>query len=139
MTEYNATLAEAHEEPVLRIGSLVFRGRLLSIEDWLPFYERQVALEKENDEKKKAGQAPNIRAALELWVDYLRTIFPRRRFNWFAPDPVEWLRKHDTQLREAYYRFFFLQARALGWELAGQSTDGPSSSGSTPAGGAGKA
>lgn len=135
MTEFNAdALDESQAEPVLVVGSLRYRGRLLSIEEWLPFYERQVTLERASEEDVKAKRPPDLRARVALWVDFLHALFPKRgRFSWFAPDPVEQLRKKRTALREAYYHFFYLQARALGWNLAGQATtDGESSSDSTP-------
>lgn len=136
MAEYNATaaaLAAAHEEPILRIGSLVYRGRLLSIEEWLPFYERMVALEQRRAAAPDTAAAPeDLRATIALWVDFLRAMFSRR-YRFWAPDPVTWLRKQPgAELRKAFYHFSFLQARALGWDLAGLQTDGMSSSGSTP-------
>lgn len=139
---YNSSeaLAGALEEPTLVVGILRFRGRILSIEEWLPFFERQVALEKLIADGPKGGRgaAEILRASLALWIDYLRAVFPRRRYNWFAPDPVDQLRKAPgAALREAYYRFFFLQARAIGWDVASletpPATPGISSPASTPA------
>lgn len=134
--EFNATtLAKALEEPVLVLGTLKYRGRVLSIEEWLPFYERQVALNQERDTAAtRAEKARAVRDALELWVDFLYAVFPRRgQFSWFAPDPVRQLRKTPgPALREAYYHFFYLQARALGWELVSPAADGESSLASTP-------
>lgn len=128
-------LEAAHAEPVLRLGQLVYRGRLLSIEEWLPHFERRLELERQLEADRAAKRVPNLRPWIDHWVAYLRAVFPRRRFRIFAPDPVAAIRAlPGNGLRENYERFFLHQALALGLthteSLATKS--GTSSGGSTP-------
>lgn len=117
MADFNLNLkaeeiAAAHDEPTITVGRLVYRGRLLSIEEWLPFLERQLELE---------GRKASPREMVEHWVKYLYAVFPRRgRFRTFAPDPVAAIRSMPgNALQEAYLSFFFHQARVLGYNRSG--------------------
>lgn len=108
-------LNAAHEEPVFRHGRMVYRGRLLSIEEWLPHFERRVLLEALIEADRAEQRVPDLRPWVEHWIAYLKAVFPRRRFRLFAPDPVALMRAlPGNGLRECYDRFFTLQALALG-------------------------
>lgn len=114
-------LTAAQEEPVYRHGRLVYRGRLLSIEEWLPFFERRVLLESAAEEDRAEKRLTDMRPWIAHWIAYLRAVFPSRRFRWFVPDPVALMRGLPGHgLRECYDRFFTHQARALGMTAASQ-------------------
>lgn len=97
--------AAAQERPVLIVGGLRYEGRLLSIEEWLPFADEV--------EQLRAREAP-VAAWSAFTRRYLQAVFPRQRFRWWAPDPVEQLlRQPWVVVQEALQRFFDLQARAM--------------------------
>ena len=148
MAEFNAgaTAAAVHaaqEEPVVRFGDRTYRGRLLSIEAWLPFYERLQALELVKAKAVDAGLPFPLRQFVALWVDYLSAVFPRSDYRFWAPDPVKALRElPGNGLREAFEHFFSRQVLVLGATVAppvspaapqATTSDGPSSSAATPA------
>lgn len=143
-------MQDATEEPVLHLGRLVYRGRVLSAQEWFPFWDRYAALGDRYralmDDPGRATSSAVVelsRVANRLHLDYLRAVFPSRRFRFWAPDPVARLaRGHPKQLRDAFDAFFSLQARAMGLTAprtesppdnpSALPTDGTSSSGSTP-------
>ncbi|MGN6110837.1 MAG: hypothetical protein ACTHU0_37390 [Kofleriaceae bacterium] len=114
--------AAALEPPVLILGGLRYEGRLLSIEEWLPFAE-------------EAGQLrTGTRAAWAAFARrYLRAVFPRRRFRVWAPDPVQLLMAQPwATVEEALDRFFVLQARAMSPRVPTTETSGTGSLDRTP-------
>jgi hypothetical protein len=128
-----ADLAQAHQEPELVIGNKLYRGRLLSIEEWLPFFEERFALEQAAAKAAEAGAVVDMRPWVKHWVAYLRTVFPRSRFRWWVPDPVQAIRElPGMALRDEYERFFLHQARVLGMKDGASQTSGISSSQPTP-------
>lgn len=97
------------EVPVIVVGALVYRGRLLSLLEWLPIAEAIDAL----DERQKAGGKVPPREFIRVYRKYLRMVFPRRRFVFWAPDPVAELFKLPWgAVTEAIRSFFALQAQA---------------------------
>lgn len=134
-----ATAAELHEaetqEPVLELDGLRFRGRILSIEQWLPHWEQRCALEEITAEALANKQPPPLRPWVNHWVAFLKDVFPSTLRNFWSPDPIHLIRRlPGNGLREHYEHFFSHQALALGMRVAVESpTDGTSSSGSTPA------
>lgn len=143
MPNFTAQLmAEAHEEPVLRLDTgsqvLTFHGRVLSAPQWFPFLERYQELGRraaasEGDEDSR-DVAAQLRAQHQLHVDYLRAVFPKSRFRWWAPDPVKLLEHgHPRRLAETFERFFAHQVRVGQRGLSDESpTDGTSSPPRTP-------
>lgn len=131
--EYAASL----EEPVLEIGGFRFVGRILSIEEWVLHWERRQALEDLTAKAIELKTPPNLRLWVEHWIAFLRDVFPRRRFRWWAPDPVQLMRHSEGLGLRGYYDSFFLhQAVALGAALPGP-IPGPLSSASTADAGGG--
>jgi hypothetical protein len=109
-------LAAAHEEPTLTLGSIVYHGRVLSIEEWLPFFEERIELEAATAALRKGKKMPDMRAWIRHWVRYLSAVFPRSRFHFWAPNPVAALRQLPGRgLQEAYEGFFYHQGRELGF------------------------
>lgn len=105
-------LADAHEEPTITVGSNLYRGRLLSIEQWLPYYERLMDLEVR---AREDNSTVTLRDFVKLWVDYLYEVFPRSRFKLWVPDPVAAIREIPGEgLKESFASFFSHQARVLG-------------------------
>lgn len=120
----------AQEEPTLQIGGLLYRGRLLSIEEWLVYAgeieqlraaDARATLRRAENEDRFARDEellPDIRgsassAYVALYRRYLRAVFPRRRFRFWAPDPVAGLMAMPWGVvTEAITRFFDLQALA---------------------------
>lgn len=95
------------EAPALTIGGVRYEGRLLSIEEWLPFLDRVQAIQ-------RTGKT-EMADVVTLYRDYMRAVFPRSRFKFWAPDPVPILmRQPFTVVRQAFDRFFSLQALAMG-------------------------
>lgn len=133
------TLAAANQEPHLALHGMAFHGRLLSIVDWLPFWERYVATQKAIEVAIADKRLPDLRPSTQLWIDFLRAIFPKDGRRWFAPDPVKLLAKEPgTVLRDTFNHFFFHQARSVGLDLGHVDarptpTPGPNSNGATPA------
>ena len=119
-------MADANEMPVLRVPVrntvLRYEGRLLSAPQWLVFWDRYVALSDRytalKDMTVSAGRRQLVALEREthlFYIEYLRTVFPPKRFLFWAPDPVKLLaRGHPSNLREAFDAFFSLQARAMG-------------------------
>jgi len=135
-----AEYAESLEEPVLEIdvGDITYKfvGRILSIEEWVAHWERRLALEALAARAVAAKTPVDMQLWLDHWKAFLRAVFPRRRFRWWAPDPVRLAAESPgLGLRGHYERHFFLQAVAMGAALpppAPSPTPGPSSSSSTP-------
>lgn len=121
MTFTAHAMAEAQEEPQLRLGHLLYRGRILSAAEWLVFWDRYLDLSDAFASLLAAPGGVDQRALLALEqrshalrLDYLRAVFPRWRFRFWAPDPVQQLaRGHPRDLREAFDSFFSLQARMM--------------------------
>lgn len=111
-------MAAAQVAPTLRVGGYLYRGRLLSIEEWLPWWERLLAIQAErraaaDTDGGSSERGASFRRLNAFYRDYLRVVFPRRRYRWWAPDPVKHLmRQPFTVVEEAIAGFFFLQARA---------------------------
>ena len=105
-------LAAANEEPTLTLAGYVYHGRLLSAPEWFLWRDRALAL------YARATSAPATvpeAEELALYQAFFKDVFPRRRFRFWAPDPVPVLMAQPLGLvREAYQRFFLLQARANG-------------------------
>lgn len=98
----------AIEEPLLTIGRFRYRGRVLSMAEWLPFYEQALAVDAMPD-----GPA-QLRAYHQLYVRFLAAVFPTRRYSFWAPNPVKALaRAPGRTLEEAFARFFSHQLRML--------------------------
>jgi hypothetical protein len=142
MTQFTATaMLEANEQPVLRYGRFVYEGRILSAPEWLVFWDRYLEL---MDAIRSASEDLRAisglqRRTLTLQLEYLRAVFPRSRYRFWAPDPVKLLtRGHPKDLRDAFDAFFSLQARAMGHATPTTNsprtspTDGTSSRDSTP-------
>ena len=124
----------AQEEPTLRLGNLLYRGRLLSIEEWMVHAERLDAL----NQRVTAGKAVSPKEMAAVYRAYLRAVFPvrrwwwpfaqGRRYRWWAPDPVKRLMRQPWGVvMEATQRFFVLQARAMQPRPGLEQTNGPSS------------
>lgn len=112
----------AQEEPTLTLGGLLYRGRLLDIEEWLGYAE-------EHDRLREQG-APQ-REVIQFYRRYLRAVFPRRRYRWWAADPVPALLAMPWGVvMEATARFFALQVRAS-TPSAGQPSETPGTSSPT--------
>lgn len=127
--EYAASL----EDPVLEIRGFHFAGRILSIEQWLPHWERRLALEELAAKAVECKTPPDLRPWLEHWVAFLKDVFPRKRYYFWAPDPVRLMREEPgLGLREHYERFFLYQAAALGAPLP-PAMRGPNSNAATAA------
>jgi hypothetical protein len=143
VSDLNATaadLAAAHQEPELRIGRMLYRGRLLSIEQWLPFFEERFRLEQLALTAQAEGRPVDLRPWVKHWTAYLKAVFPRSDYRFWAPDPVRAIRElPGTGLRDEYERFFRHQARALGMLPPASPTSGTASSPSTSAASAGSA
>lgn len=110
-------LAAAQEAPTLTVGGYLYRGRLLSIEEWLPWWERLLAIQAERAKARReevmGERGASFRKLNEFYRDYLRLVFPRRRYRWWAPDPVKHLLSQPfSVVEDAIACFFFLQARA---------------------------
>jgi hypothetical protein len=100
---------EALEEPTLRIGNLLYRGRLLSLPEWLPVAAQLDAI----GTRQRNGEDVPIDETIQIYRKYLRLVFPRRRFLFWAPDPVAALFCMPWGVvTEAISRFFVLQALA---------------------------
>jgi hypothetical protein len=124
-------IAAAQETPRLVLGNLLYRGRLLSIEEWLPFWERLQAMEARHASTSVAGAtsaAAALRERSAFYREYLYAIFPRRSYRFWAPDPVTLLMRQPYQVVDQTLAFFFiLQARATFGEKAlarSRETDG---------------
>lgn len=136
LTHFDAdVLAAALEEPTLTVGRFRYRGRVLAMMEWLPYWERE--LELQTRAKLVADQAAGVRLLadrLTLARDYLRAVFPRRRYTFWAPDPVKALAATPGRaLEEAFARFFIHQATVLGLTTTGPSTSGSGSGDRTAA------
>lgn len=108
-------LAAAQEAPTMTVGGFLYRGRLLSIEEWMPWWDRLTALRKGREQIRDSQDDAKafLVTLLQFYRDYLRVIFPRTRFRFWAPDPVEHLmRQPYVVIEEAMDRFFSLQERA---------------------------
>lgn len=118
----------AQQEPTLTVGSLLYRGRLLSAVEWFGWNEQLQAL-RARIEKNHAKPAE----ILDFYERFFRELFPRSRRRWWAPDPVTALMRERLPIIEgAFDRFFELQAQANGVSRKSPSTSGTSSSDSTP-------
>lgn len=137
LSHFNANaIAASLVEPVLELGRLSYTGRLLSIEEWLPFWERIQELTAANEKARAEGRPADRLAAARLYREYLRTVFPRSRRRFWAPDPVPQLLAQPFEVVEGAMTFFFtLQLRASGMipRTSSPPTAGSDSSGSTPA------
>lgn len=139
VSDINATAAElaaTHQEPELVIGSRLYRGRVLSIEEWLPFFEERYRLEQLALQAQGAGKLVDLRPWVKHWVAFLSAVFPRKDYRWWTPDPVQAIRQlPGNGLRDEYERFFLHQARALGLKppASQRTTSGTDSSPSTAA------
>lgn len=106
-------VAASQQAPTLMVGRYLYRGRLLSIEAWLPYWERLRALDRAAAAADGDAAVASLRARSVLYRDYLRAVFPRRDFRFWAPDPVKHLMQQPLQVVEKTIAFFFtLQARA---------------------------
>jgi hypothetical protein len=131
----NAILS-AMEAPTLRLGRFLYRGRLLSIEQWLPFWERLQELENAPVADGVTAVKARMRARTAFHRAYLRAVFPRRDFKFWAPDPVAQVLAQPFDLVEKIVSFFFiLQARATFGTTIDEpmTTNGTSSPPVTPA------
>lgn len=98
------TYAAAQQEPELVIGACLYRGRLLSIDEWLVYAEQYDRL---------LASKPTVKQLQAFYRRYMRAVFPRSRFRWWAPDPVKGLfRLPWSAVQEAFKSFFELQALA---------------------------
>ena len=101
-----AAMRAAVEPPVLAIGGLTYRGRVLSIEEWLAFAERA------------DGARGNMKALLRLYRDFLTAVFPPRRYKWWAPKAADLvMRRPFDEIQETVLRFFVLHLRWHGLQL----------------------
>lgn len=106
-------LAAAHEEPTIQVDRFVYRGRLLSVLEWLPFWERLQALEAKAVAEHADAAVARLRERQAFHADYLRAVFPKRDFRFWAPDPVAHILKKPLDDVDRIVGFFFtLQARA---------------------------
>ncbi len=131
-------VAATQEAPTLQVGNLLYRGRLLSIEEWLPFWERLQAIQAKPVAENGDAALAALRERTAFYRDYLRAVFPKRDYRFWAPDPVKHLMAQPFEIVEKTLAFFFiLQARATFGtktleEAANQTTGGPSSPDKTP-------
>lgn len=110
-------LAAEQRAPTLHLGRFTYRGRLLSIEEWLPWWDEWHALDVERKALPADAQPSAVLAHFAkrsaFAERYLRVVFPRRRYPFWAPDPVAALLAQAHQVVEETLGFFFiLQARA---------------------------
>lgn len=104
-------MAASQDAPTLTVGRYVYRGRLLSIEEWLPWWERFIELQRTAETSSRP--AADMLKLLAFYRDYLRLVFPRRHYRWWAPDPVKHLlRQPLAVIEEAMTCFVLLQVRA---------------------------
>lgn len=114
------------ERPTVRIGNITFRGRLLSIEEWLPFEELLAAI------ADAANGEPTAQASADMHEfaeKYLRAVFPREDIPWYLRrrDPVPALLKLPwAGLLELLKSFLAAQRRSM--TPARRTDAGPSSS-----------
>lgn len=98
------TYVAAQQEPELTLGSCLYRGRLLSIDEWLVFaaeYDRLIEAR------------ASVKQLQAFYRRYLSAVFPRSRYKFWAPDPVAGLfRLPWSAVQEAFARFFELQVQA---------------------------
>lgn len=143
--------ARAMAAPELTLDGYRYRGRVLSVTEWLPYWERLLSLEarkaareeaqKTNHERLAAAvpdtivelleepPAPAAQEWLRLYRMYLEAVFPRRRFRPFwAPDPVARLAAlPGNALAGAFERFFTHQLRVMkGVSAELESSESPS-------------
>jgi hypothetical protein len=92
---------------VLYLNERRYEGRLLSIEEWLPFWDRMQQLQR--------AETKDLRAWVAFYREYLRAIFPQRRRPFWVRDPgARLLQQPFSIVEQAMLRFFILQARAMG-------------------------
>jgi hypothetical protein len=118
---FNAdTFRAAQEEPTLVIGGLLYRGRLLGIEEWFGYAEEYEALRTKD---------ATVRDYAAFYRKYLRAVFPKSRFKVWAPDPVAHLFSlPQGVMTEAIKSFFTLQVLATqGRKDPTSGTDGTDS------------
>lgn len=117
-------LSAAQEVPTLMVDRFLYRGRLLSIEEWLPFWDRLQAMDARPAAADDAEARTRLRERAVFHRDYLRAVFPKRDFRFWAPDPVKHALRKPLQEVEAIVAFFFiLQTHAtFGKEAIGSAT-----------------
>jgi len=99
----------SQEAPTLVFGSLVYRGRLLSLPEWLRVSTQLEQL----SARQTAGETIPQHEYQRVYRAYLRMVFPRNRFRFWAPDPVAQLFQLPWgAVTEAIRSFFALQALA---------------------------
>lgn len=109
-------LAARFDPPTVRLGGRVYRGRILSIEEWDPFQVRIERIRLAEGDNNKLGQEDMV----GLFREYGHTVFGRRRTLWervlqIPTDPTERLmRLPPSAMLETFLRFFSCQARAMG-------------------------
>ncbi len=107
-------LAARFDPPTVRLGGRVYRGRILSIEEWDPFQTRIERIQS-RDEDDKLGQAEMI----ALFREYGNAVFGRRRTWWewtlgIAVNPTERLLKlPPNAMLDVFLSFFSCQGRAI--------------------------
>lgn len=117
-------ITAAQEAPTLTVGRFLYRGRLLSVEEWLPFWDRLQAMEAKPAAASTRLAVLALRDRVAFYREYLRAVFPRRDFRFWAPDPVAHLLAQPFDVVEQTVGFFFtLQALAtFGLEAMDKAT-----------------
>jgi len=100
---------EALGHPTITIGGRTHKGRLLSIEEWLPFEPMM---------KKAAARNMEFSELKTLVKKYCRKIFPRRFRFWRRSVGSQILKLPPQAMIEAMVSFFECQGRVM--------VDGPS-------------
>lgn len=102
--------AAAVEPPMLKIGGHTYRGRVLSITEWLPFEPRIARL--------YAGELSAEEFAA-LTHEYARALFPKGSWPFWLRDPVaQLLLQTPETIIAALTDFFGSQLRAMGLPAA---------------------
>lgn len=114
--------AFATEPLELRIGGAVYRGRILSIVEWMGWKDRLVRHEEIEKAEGDQPKPETAQASLELMLAYMRDVFPpvvkrsgllRRRVT---IDPIAvFERRGARDTRTAFARFFGHQLHAMGF------------------------
>lgn len=110
-SHFDADAMEAAQtEPTLTVGSLVYRGRLLSAPEWFLWNERYAHV-MESVREGRMGAAD----LLGFYRMYFANLFPWYRRKFWAPDPtVVLMAKTFAVIQETFTHFFRLQALANG-------------------------
>lgn len=66
----------ALEPPALKAGGRVFRGRLLSVPQWLAIHERKAQMQ---------DGEPTFEQTLEFMTDTVRMMFPKKWYRLYNP------------------------------------------------------